>query len=54
MLQVQQALPTSMPLAQMQNSSDWVKILAEAISANHLPTPEPALFTGDPLKFKDW
>lgn len=29
-------------------------MLAEAISANRLPTPEPALFTGDPLKFKDW
>ncbi|XP_032364376.1 uncharacterized protein LOC116678740, partial [Etheostoma spectabile] len=29
-------------------------MLAEAISSNHLPTPEPAVFTGDPLKFKDW
>lgn len=42
------------PMPQVQNSSDLVNVLAEAISANRLPTPEPALFTGDPLKFKDW
>lgn len=34
-------------------NSDLVSILAEAISAIRLPTPELALFTGDPLKFKD-
>lgn len=33
---------------------DLVSILAEAISANRLPTPEPTLVTGEPLKFKDW
>lgn len=49
-----QTLPTSMPMLWVQNGSDLVNILAEAISANHLPTPEPALFSGDPLKFKDW
>lgn len=49
-----QAPPTSAPMPQVQNSSDLVNVLAEAISANRLPTPEPALFTGDPLKFKDW
>ncbi|XP_039904599.1 uncharacterized protein LOC120744346 [Simochromis diagramma] len=37
-----------------QPNLDLVGILADAISANRLPTPEPALFTGDPLKFKDW
>ncbi|KAL4008603.1 hypothetical protein ACER0C_002455 [Sarotherodon galilaeus] len=38
----------------LQPNLDLVGILADAISANRLPTPEPALFTGDPLKFKDW
>ena len=51
---VSQALPTSMSVPHVQNSSDLVNILAEAINSNHLPTPEPAVFTGDPLKFKDW
>ncbi|XP_032411399.1 uncharacterized protein LOC116714770 isoform X2 [Xiphophorus hellerii] len=40
--------------AQQQSNYELVGILAEAISANRLPTPEPTLFTGDPLKFKDW
>ncbi len=44
----------SMLMPQLQNSSDLVNALAEAMSANRLPVPEPALFTGDPLKFKDW
>jgi len=51
---VSQAPPTLAPIPQVQNSSDLVSVLAEAISANRLPTPEPSLFTGDPLKFKDW
>lgn len=36
---------------------DWgelVKVLAEAISANRLPIPEPTIFSGDPLKFNHW
>ncbi|KAJ8375844.1 hypothetical protein SKAU_G00064240 [Synaphobranchus kaupii] len=49
-----QVPPTSMPMPQVQNSPDLVNVLAEAISANRLPTPEPTLFTGDPLRFKDW
>ncbi len=43
-----------MVMPQLQNSSDLVSALAEAMIANRLPVPEPALFTGDPLKFKDW
>lgn len=43
-----------MLMPQLQNSSDLVSALAEAMSANRLPVPEPAVFTGDPLKFKDW
>ncbi|XP_054866973.1 uncharacterized protein LOC129349027 [Amphiprion ocellaris] len=33
---------------------DLVKVLAEAISANRLPIPEPTIFSGDPLKFNHW
>ncbi|KAL7872267.1 hypothetical protein SRHO_G00072500 [Serrasalmus rhombeus] len=51
---VPQAPPASVPVPCVQNSSDLVSALTEAISANRLPMPEPALFTGDPLKFKDW
>ncbi|KAK0142599.1 hypothetical protein N1851_019473 [Merluccius polli] len=47
-----QAAPT--PLPQGQNSLDLVNVLAEAISSNRLPAPEPTVFNGDPLKFKDW
>lgn len=44
----------SVSMPQVQNGSDFVNMLAEAIGANRLPTPEPAVFTGDPLKFEDW
>lgn len=37
----------------MQNNSNLVSMLTEAMSANRLPTPEPALLMGDP-QFKDW
>lgn len=52
--QVSQAPPISVSIPQVQNSSDLVNVLIEDISAKRLPTPEPVLFTGDPLKFKDW
>ena len=29
-------------------------MLAEAITANRLPIPEPTIFTGDPLKYNLW
>ncbi|XP_049331632.1 uncharacterized protein LOC125799291 [Astyanax mexicanus] len=51
---VSQAPPASVAVPHVQSSCDLVNVLAEAISANRLPTPEPALFFGDPLKFKDW
>jgi len=50
-------VPVTQPhMLQVQNSSDvtLISALAEAISASRLPTPEPAVFTGDPLKFNDW
>ncbi|XP_014852373.1 PREDICTED: inner centromere protein-like [Poecilia mexicana] len=51
---IPQATQVSFVAAQQQSNYELVGILAEAISANRLPTPEPTLFTGDPLKFKDW
>lgn len=36
------------------DSGELVKVLAEAISANRLPIPEPNIFSGDPLKFNHW
>ncbi|RXN12344.1 inner centromere -like protein [Labeo rohita] len=51
--QVSQIPSASVLMPQLQNSPDLVSALAEAMSANRLPMPEPALFTGDPLKFKD-
>ncbi|XP_023815989.1 uncharacterized protein LOC111948234 [Oryzias latipes] len=35
-------------------SIELVKTLAEAITANRIPIPEPAVFTGDPLQYNDW
>lgn len=35
-------------------TGELVKVLAEAISANRLPIPEPTIFSGDPLKFNHW
>ena len=31
-----------------------IKTLAESISASRLPIPEPVVFSGDPLRFRDW
>ncbi|GAA6083172.1 uncharacterized protein LOC113048957, partial [Tachysurus ichikawai] len=35
-------------------SNDVVKALAEAITANRIPIPEPVVFYGDPLNYNDW
>ncbi|KAI2643068.1 Dihydroorotase [Labeo rohita] len=35
-------------------SNDLVRALAEAITANRIPIPEPAVFSGEPLKYNDW
>ncbi|XP_056292769.1 uncharacterized protein LOC130207974 [Pseudoliparis swirei] len=43
------------PRSVLQNDTgELVKVLAEAISANRLPIPEPTIFSGDPLKFNHW
>ncbi|KAL3970370.1 KRAB domain-containing zinc finger protein [Sarotherodon galilaeus] len=36
------------------STGELVKVLAEAISANRLPIPEPTVFSGDSLKFNHW
>lgn len=36
------------------DTRELVKVLADAISANRLPNREPAVFSGDPLKFNHW
>ncbi len=40
--------------ASSEASNDLVKALAEAITANRIPIPEPAVFSGEPLKYNDW
>ena len=36
------------------STGELVKVLAEAMSANRLPIPESSVFSGDPLRFKQW
>nr|XP_061819695.1 uncharacterized protein LOC133608465 [Nerophis lumbriciformis] len=48
-----QSVPQVPPNLQVQ-SPDLATALAEAMSANRLPTPEPTVFTGDPIKYNDW
>ncbi|XP_065109942.1 uncharacterized protein [Paramisgurnus dabryanus] len=35
-------------------TNNLVKMLAEAITANRIPIPEPSVFFGDPLQYTDW
>ena len=51
---VQQPPPAKPHSVPADNTASLVKILAEAITANRLPIPEPPIFTGDPLKFNLW
>ena len=51
----QQSAQQTKPLTANEASSiDLVKTLAEAITANRIPIPEPVVFTGDPLQYNDW
>jgi len=50
----QSAQQTEILTANEEASIDLVKTLAEAITANRIQTPEPAVFTGDPLQYNDW
>ncbi|XP_035530714.1 uncharacterized protein LOC118337722 [Morone saxatilis] len=56
---MQQAPPTQVSATQAfstshEVSNDFVRTLAEAITANRVPIPEPEVFKGDPLKYNDW
>ncbi len=56
---MQQASTTQAPATQAfltshEASNDLVRTLAEAITANRVPIPEPEIFKGDPLKYNDW
>ena len=37
-----------------ESTAELVKVLADALSANRVPIPEPSIFSGDPLKYNDW
>lgn len=39
---------------QEDSTTALAKALAESINISRLPVPEPAVFNGDPLKYKDW
>lgn len=50
---------TAVPQVDMQATSadstnDLVRMLADAIAANRIPIPEPAIFFGNPLQYTDW
>lgn len=49
-----QAPATQALLNSHEASNDLVRTLAEAITANRVPIPEPEVFKGDPLKYNDW
>lgn len=36
------------------SSAEFAKTLAESFSVSRLPAPEPAVFCGDPLRYKNW
>lgn len=40
--------------SQEDSNANLVKALAESFRVNRLPVPEPAVFSGDPLRFNDW
>lgn len=36
------------------NTATLASAIAESINASRLPVPEPLVFSGDPLRYKDW
>lgn len=58
------AKPFSMPqdttrgqftsVTQEDGTTALAKVLAESINISRLPVPEPVVFNGDPIKYKDW
>ncbi|KAJ8342594.1 hypothetical protein SKAU_G00325220 [Synaphobranchus kaupii] len=39
---------------QEDSSTALAKAIAESINTSRLPVPEPSVFSGDPLRYKDW
>ncbi|KAI7805752.1 hypothetical protein IRJ41_018562 [Triplophysa rosa] len=39
---------------QEDSTAALARVLAESINISRLPVPEPSVFIGDPLKYKDW
>ncbi|XP_057677992.1 uncharacterized protein LOC130907200 [Corythoichthys intestinalis] len=51
---VSSQVPTTQAPVPLNASNDLARTIAEAITANRVPIPEPEIFTGDPLKYNDW
>ncbi|XP_054865646.1 uncharacterized protein LOC129348710 [Amphiprion ocellaris] len=49
-----QVLPQASSTSTSDGTSDLVKLLASALSDSRIPVPEPAVFSGDPLRYSDW
>ena len=46
--------PQAVTTSTSESTTELVKVLADALSANRIPVPEPSVFSGDPLKYSDW
>ena len=46
--------PQAITTSTSESTTELVKVLADALSANRIPVPEPSVFSGDPLKYSDW
>ncbi len=45
---------TTRNATQEDSTTALARALAESINISRLPVPEPAVFNGDPLRYKDW
>ncbi|XP_013855845.1 eukaryotic translation initiation factor 3 subunit A, partial [Austrofundulus limnaeus] len=50
----EQVSPQAIATPTNDGTSDLVKVLASALSASRIPVPEPAVFSGDPIRYSDW
>ncbi|XP_053293853.1 uncharacterized protein LOC128454468 [Pleuronectes platessa] len=46
--------PQAVTTSSSESTTELVKVLADAFSANRIPVPEPSVFSGNPLKYSDW
>ncbi|KAJ8351224.1 hypothetical protein SKAU_G00227000 [Synaphobranchus kaupii] len=47
-------VPQAVTTSSNESTAELVKVLADAVSTNRIPIPEPSVFSGDPLKYNDW